>query len=306
MSFVHYTNCPVCGSADIKNVLSAKDYTVSGEKFPIDECTGCSLRFTQDVPDAKSIPAFYKSDEYISHSDTSKGFINRLYQSVRKRTLRNKRKLVEKITGIRAGKLLDVGSGTGAFVNEMNQNGWHVTGLEPDEGARAVAKKLYNVGLENTDRFYQLPAESFDAITLWHVLEHVHDLSAYVQLLKSMLKETGTLLIAVPNYTSKDAAIYKEHWAAYDVPRHLYHFSPQSMKLLMEKHGLKLIEYKPMWYDSFYISMLSSKYKNGKTNLIASFFNGFLSNLKAFGDVKKCSSVIYVASPELRSFPSPA
>jgi SAM-dependent methyltransferase len=144
------------------------------------------------------------------------------------------------------------------------------------------------------DQFFHLPAESFDAITLWHVLEHVHDLSAYVQQLKSLLKERGKLFIAVPNYTSKDAAIYKESWAAYDVPRHLYHFSPRSMQSLMEKHGLKLLGYKPMWYDSFYISMLSSKYKNGKTNLLASFFNGLSSNLKAMGDVKKCSSVIYV------------
>jgi 2-polyprenyl-3-methyl-5-hydroxy-6-metoxy-1,4-benzoquinol methylase len=293
-SKIHYTNCPVCGSAELKNVLSAKDHTVSGEAFPIAECNGCSLRFTQDVPDTAGILPYYKSEDYISHTDTSKGLVNRLYQLVRKKTLRKKRKLVENTTGIKAGQLLDVGSGTGAFVNEMKQKGWQVTGLEPDEGARTVAKKLYNAELEDINRFYQLPANSYDAITLWHVLEHVHELSAYVEQLKALLKEKGRLFIAVPNYTSKDAAIYKECWAAYDVPRHLYHFSPQSMKSLMEKHGLKLIGYKPMWYDSFYISMLSSKYKNGKTSLVVSFFNGFRSNLKTMGDVKKCSSVIYV------------
>ena len=291
---IHYTNCPVCGSADIKNVLLAKDYTVSGEVFPIAECNACLLRFTQDVPDAASISPYYKSEDYISHTNTSKGLINRLYQWVRKRTLRKKRKLVQRMTGMGKGHVLDVGSGTGAFVSEMNLHGWYATGLEPDEGARQVAKKLYNVELEDADQFYQLPAESFDAITLWHVLEHVHELSLHVQHLKVLLKEKGRLFIAVPNYTSKDAAIYKECWAAYDVPRHLYHFSPQSMKVLMEKHGLKLLSCKPMWYDSFYISMLSSKYKNGKTNLVASFFNGFRSNLKALGDVKRCSSVIYI------------
>ena len=300
---IHYTNCPVCGSADLKNVLSTKDYTVSGEIFPILECNGCSLRFTQDVPDAEGIIPFYKSEDYISHTDTSKGIVNRLYQLVRKKTLKKKRKLVEKITGSKKGQILDIGSGTGAFVNEMKQNGWQVTGLEPDAGARTMAKELHNVELEGISQFYQLPKESYDAITFWHVLEHVHELSAYVQQLKALLKEKGKLFIAVPNYTSKDAVIYKEYWAAYDVPRHLYHFSPQSMKLLMEKHGLKVLEHKPMWYDSFYISMLSSKYKNarlndavgqGKTNLVASFFNGFCSNLKALGNVKKCSSVIYV------------
>jgi SAM-dependent methyltransferase len=294
---IHYTNCPICGSADIKNVLSSMDYTVSGEVFPIAECNGCSLRFTQDVPDAASIAPYYGSEDYISHTNTSKGLINRLYQSVRKRTLGRKRKLVQRLTGMGKGHLLDVGSGTGAFVSEMALHGWYATGLEPDEGARQVAKKEYNIGLVDINKFYQLPANSFDAITLWHVLEHVHELSDYVQQLKALLKENGKLFIAVPNYTSKDAAIYKEYWAAYDVPRHLYHFSPRSMQVLMEKHGLNLIGYKPMWYDSFYISMLSSKYKNGKTNLFTSFINGFRSNLKVLRDVKKCCSVIYVASP---------
>jgi len=291
---VHYTHCPVCGSPDIKNALSAKDYTVSSETFAIAECYTCSLRFTQDVPDAASISPYYKSENYISHTNTSKGLVNRLYQSVRKRTLRQKRKLISKATGLEKGSLLDVGSGTGSFANEMKQAGWLVTGLEPDADARTVGKQLYNVELADINQFYNLPVSSYDAITMWHVLEHVHDLQGYVAQLKSLLKENGKFFIAVPNYTSKDAAIYKEHWAAYDVPRHLYHFSPQSMQVLMEKHGLKILQHKAMWYDSFYVSMLSSKYKNGKTNLVASFFNGLRSNFKAMGDVKRCSSVIYI------------
>jgi SAM-dependent methyltransferase len=291
---IHYTQCPVCGSSDIKIVLSVKDYTVSGELFPIAECNACSLRFTQDVPDADGIIPYYKSEDYISHSNTSKGLINRLYQSVRKRTLRKKRRLVQRATGMGKGHLLDVGSGTGAFVSEMALHGWYATGLEPDEGARQVAKKEYNIELKDIDQLFHLPAGSFDAITLWHVLEHVHELSAYIQQLKTLLKENGKLFIAVPNYTSKDADISKKYWAAYDVPRHLYHFSPCSMRVLMEKHGLKLLDHKPMWYDSFYISMLSSKYKKGKTKLVSSFFNGLRSNLKAIGNVKRCSSVIYI------------
>lgn len=291
---IHYTNCPVCGSAEIKPVLSAKDHTVSGEIFSISECGGCSLRFTQDVPDAASIAPYYKSDDYISHTNTSKGLINSLYQFVRKRTLRKKRRLVQKVTGMGKGELLDVGSGTGAFASEMSLNGWYVTGLEPDEGARAIAKQEHKMELKGMDQFFQLQPGSFDAITLWHVLEHVHDLSAYVQQLKTLLREKGKLVIAVPNYTSKDAAVYKEHWAAYDVPRHLYHFSPRSMQVLMEKHGLKILSYKPMWYDSFYISLLSSRYKKGKTKLLPAFFNGLRSNLKAMGDVKRCSSIIYI------------
>jgi 2-polyprenyl-3-methyl-5-hydroxy-6-metoxy-1,4-benzoquinol methylase len=291
---IHYTYCPVCGSDAIQDVLEVKDFTVSHKTFPVMECTACTLRFTQDVPDAASISPYYKSEEYISHTDTSKGLINRLYQSVRKRTLKQKRKLIEKTTGIKKGALLDVGSGTGAFVQHMQQHGWNVTGLEPDGDARKVAKESNGVELTDISRFYQLPAGSFDAITLWHVLEHVHELHAYVQQLTKLLKPNGRLFIALPNYTAKDAAVYKGYWAAYDVPRHLYHFSPAAVKVLMEKNGLQLQNHIPMWFDSFYISMLSSKYKNGKTNLVAAFINGFLSNLKAMRDVKKCSSVIYV------------
>lgn len=291
---IHYTNCPVCNSADFKNVLLAKDYTVSGETFAIVECNACSLRFTQNVPVEALISPYYQSENYISHTNTSKGLINRLYQAVRKRTLRQKRKLVERLAGKKSGQLLDVGSGTGAFVNEMKQHGWQVTGLEPDTHAATMAKQLYDIELKSINQFYHLPADSFDVITLWHVMEHVHDLAAYVQQLKLLLKKDGKLFIAVPNYTSKDAAIYNEYWAAYDVPRHLYHFSPGSMKVLMENNGMKLLQHQPMWFDSFYISLLSSKYKNGKTNLVAAFVNGIRSNIKAISEVKRCSSLIYI------------
>ena len=294
ITVVHYSHCPVCASADIKNVFLVKDHTVSGQTFQVMECSSCTLRFTQDVPDEASISPYYKAEEYISHTDTSKGLINRIYKTVRKKTLTRKRKLIEKYTGMVKGNLLDVGSGTGSFVNEMKQHGWNATGLEPDEGARQVASQQYNIELADINEFYKLPAGSFDAITLWHVLEHVHDLSAYVQQLKNLLNEKGKLFIAIPNYTSLDATIYKEYWAAYDVPRHLYHFSPASMKTLMDRNGLKIVHYKPMWYDSFYISLLSSKYKKGKANWIAACWNGFRSNLKALNDVKRCSSVIYV------------
>jgi SAM-dependent methyltransferase len=293
---IHYTNCPVCGSTDIRNVLSVKDHTVSGEIFSILECGSCSFRFTQDVPGADSISPYYKSEDYISHTDETKGLIGTLYKKIRRRTLVRKRKLIIKTTGKLKGSLLDVGCGTGAFVHEMQQRYWTVTGLEPDAGAREMAKKLYDLNLKNQNELFHLPVSSFDAITLWHVLEHVHDLAGYIQQLKLLLKETGKLFIAVPNYTSLDARTYKEYWAAYDVPRHLYHFSPLSMQRLMEKNGLKIIQYQPMWYDSFYISLLSSKYKNGKSRWIASLWSGFRSNILALGNIRKCSSVIYVIS----------
>lgn len=293
-TIIHHTTCPVCDSAKLLPVLSAKDYTVSGDLFEIVECKTCTFRFTQNIPDANSIAPYYKSENYISHSNTSKGLVNRLYQAVRKKTLKQKSRLILDYTGLKNGKLLDVGSGIGSFVNEMKHHGWQVTGLEPDASARAMATRTYGLDLSDISHFHQLPAASFDAITFWHVLEHVHELNAYVQQLKLLLKPTGKIFIAVPNYTSKDATIYKEYWAAYDVPRHLYHFSPRSMQLLMEKHGLRVKEHKAMWFDSFYISILSSKYKNGSANFFTAFGNGLLSNLTAMQDVKKCSSVIYI------------
>ena len=197
---VHYTFCPVCNSAAIRPVLQVKDYTVSKEMFDICECADCSLRFTQDVPDNDHIAPYYKAETYISHTNTSKGFINRLYHFVRRRTIVEKRKMIERVTGLRKGNHLDVGSGIGSFVYEMKQHGWMVTGIEPDTDARNIAQATYSIQLADTGEFYQLPPNHFDAITLWHVLEHVHDLSPYVRQLRSVLKEKGKIFIAVPNY----------------------------------------------------------------------------------------------------------
>lgn len=293
-SIIHYNGCPVCGSPDIAYALTALDHTVTGERFDIYECKTCSLRFTQDVPDANSISRYYESEDYISHSNTSKGLVNRLYQIVRKRTLVSKRSLVSRFTGMKKGSVLDYGSGVGAFANEMREAGWTVTALEPESLARQKARDIFNLELRDVTDLFSLPAASFDAITLWHVLEHVHQLHACIKQLRILLKPGGVLFIAVPNYNSKDAKIYRSYWAAYDVPRHLYHFTPAAMENLMKGHGLHIKRYAPMWFDSFYISMLSSRYKSGTVKLLKSFFNGLSSNLGAMTNHKKCSSVVYV------------
>ena len=289
-----YSACPACQASNIQTVFEVKDHTVSNTLFTIMQCNHCSLRFTQNVPDQKAIIPYYKSDKYISHSNSSNGIINKLYQLVRTKTLVQKRKLIQKHTAKEKGSLLDVGSGSGAFVNEMKQQGWNVTGLEPDSDARNNALALYKLSLNDIADFKNLPANHYDAITLWHVLEHVHQLEIYIQQLKNLLKPQGRIFIAVPNYTSLDAENYNTHWAAYDVPRHLYHFSPKAMNMLIEKHGMKIIAYQPMWFDSFYISMLSSKYKNGVANLLGSFFVGLQSNIATILNPKKCSSIIYI------------
>lgn len=293
MSTVHYTHCPVCDSAEINPLLTVTDHSVSKESFVIWQCSRCTLRFTQDVPDEKSIGPYYQSTDYISHSNTSKGAINQVYQAVRNFTLDRKAALVIGQT-VKQGRVLDLGAGIGAFLNAMSQRGWDTTGIEPDEGARKQALELFRIYLRETEFFERLPPDSFDAITLWHVLEHVHQLHAYVERLKLILKDGGKIFIAVPNYRAADSSIYKLYWAAYDVPRHLYHFTPKSMEALMQKHGLKIIAKKRMWFDSFYISLLSSKYKNGKTSWVGAGLSGLRSNLTALFNKDKCSSIIYI------------
>ena len=291
---IHYSGCPVCANRQVSFSLTATDNTVTGQAFPIWKCENCTLMFTQDVPRQDAIGAYYVSEKYISHSDTRKGIVNRLYHLVRKRTLASKLKLINHETCMQTGNILDIGSGTGAFIHTMKTAGWSTTGIEPDEQARVKAASNYNLETLPAAELFNLPAGKFNAITLWHVLEHVHQLHEYVTQLKKLLAPGGKLFIAVPNYTSYDAGVYSEYWAAYDVPRHLYHFSPQSMNLLMKRHGLHVINSKPMWFDSFYVALLSEQYKNKKGNLIRACLIGFLSNMKTLFNRQRCSSVIYV------------
>lgn len=292
--FISYAQCPCCGNAAIVKILSVKDFTVSNEYFDIWHCHNCTLRFTQKIPDITSIGLYYQSAAYVSHSDTHEGLVNRFYHFVRNYTLRLKRKLVQTITAKQKGIILDIGAGTGAFAHTMQSAGWKITGLEPDATARQNALQKYSLQLQTPETLYRLQSKQFDAITLWHVLEHVHDLHQYLETFHRILKDDGKLMIAVPNYTSYDATVYGEYWAAYDVPRHLYHFSPKSIEVLAGLKGFTVKGHVPMIFDSFYVSLLSEQYKNGKNNLISAFWNGLLSNLKMWGDKKKCSSVIYV------------
>ena len=291
---IHHTNCPSCSNTAINKVFDATDHSVTGDVFEIWECKSCSLRFTQDAPDTVSIARYYQSDNYISHSNTSAGIVNRLYHVVRKITIQSKRRIVEKYAATTKGDLLDVGAGTGVFSASMKNAGWQVTALEPDANARRVAMKEYNIELIDSNELFHFSASQFDAITLWHVLEHIHSLKEYLSQLKKVVRANGCIIIAVPNYLSFDQTVYKSKWAAYDVPRHLYHFTPTAMKTLLAKHGMRVTDVLPMWFDSFYVSLLSEKYKNGKGNFVNGFVNGLISNFKAVAEKEKCSSLIYI------------
>lgn len=289
---IAYSQCPVCGSKDFHEVLKARDYTVSKEMFSVSHCNGCEHRFTNPVPSQEEIGPYYKSEDYVSHTNTSKGFIFRIYQIVRKLTLQSKRRLLQGETGKKHGKHLDVGSGAGAFLATMKNAGWDCLGLEPDPDARAVAAQDFGVQAKPVEELFHLEDDQFDAITMWHVLEHVHQLDAYMIKLKSLLKTGGRLFIAVPNYKSADGEAYGAEWAAYDVPRHLYHFCPDSMRSLLERHGLFLVQMKRMPFDSYYVSMLTERNRGG--SLLRALWNGWRSYWLAAFDQERCSSLIYI------------
>lgn len=286
-------SCPLCGSEQTFFVLSAMDHTVSNESFSILECRQCSGRFTQNVPTASEIGKYYQSELYISHTNSSQGLFNKLYQLVRNYSLVSKRKLVCAHTKKTGGDLLDYGCGTGSFLYEMKANGWNVHGIEPDPGAAEKASKLTGISVDGPDKLGHHSPKSFDVITLWHVLEHVHELNDTLTNFKNTIKKDGLLFIAVPNYQSFDASYYHQYWAAYDVPRHLYHFSKKSMEILIKKNGFRIESVLPMWFDSFYVSLLSEKYKKNPLGPLFAFVIGSLSNLAAFFNGKS-SSLIYV------------
>lgn len=284
--------CLVCGSNQFEPFLVCKDYTVSQENFNIVSCKSCGFKFTNPRPDNSVLGNYYKAESYVSHTDSKKGIINKLYHRVRNYTLKQKIKLVSSY--VSRGTILDYGCGTGMFLSECKKAGWETFGMEPDDSARRIAsEKNLNLFADKNTLQLHIAEKEFDAITLWHVLEHVTDMYNTLAFFKHKLKSNGVLIIAVPNHKSYDAEYYKEFWAAYDVPRHLHHFDLKSMTTLLEDTGFKLIETKPMKFDSFYVSMLSEKYKTGTVNLVKAFWIGLKSNLKAKNS-NSYSSTIYI------------
>jgi ubiquinone/menaquinone biosynthesis C-methylase UbiE len=283
-------HCPICNHNSFTPFLVCKDHTVSQGAFHITECRECGFRFTNPRPSAEEIGSYYKAEAYVSHTDSKKGFINSIYHKVRKKTLKQKLKLVTSFA--KEQNLLDIGCGTGAFLNECKTNNWKTLGLEPDPDARQMAISNYDLDARPIEELSKLPANSVDVITMWHVLEHVLYLKDDVKQFQRVLKTDGTLIIAVPNCSSQDAATYGALWAAYDVPRHLYHFVPGDMDRLFGDIGMKVVKTLPMKYDAYYVSMLSEKHRGG--NLARAFWNGWRSNMAASDSRNDYSSQIYV------------
>ena len=282
--------CPVCQSDKLSPRFNCIDDIVSRETFPIYKCDKCTFHFTNNIPFNEEIGKYYQSEEYISHSNSNKGLFNKLYKIVRAVTLKQKVNLLGKKIGV----LLELGSGTGELLAACQENGWKCIGVEPSEKARKQAYKNHKLELFETIESIEFTKNSPDKIMLWHVLEHIPNLQDTLKSISRCLKKEGELLIAVPNYKSWDAKYYKECWAAYDVPRHLYHFDKKSMDMLLSQHGLEITKIKPMWFDAFYVSMLSEKIKSGQKKILKGAIIGLFSNLYAFFGNKEFSSQIFI------------
>jgi len=220
--------------------------------------------------------------------------MDHLYHRARNYMLSSKKKLVQKYHPDHGGKLLDIGTGTGYFLETMSRADWQVIGIEADEETRKYAAENSGAEVFANEHLFQLESKTFDTITMWHVLEHVHQLDAYLKKIHNILEDKGHFIVAIPNHTASEVKNYKEAWAAWDVPRHLYHWNTDAFSHLMKRHNFTIIETKTMPFDPFYIALLSEKYKNGKGNPLSAIVQGSRSLLAGSSNIKKSSSVIYV------------
>jgi 2-polyprenyl-3-methyl-5-hydroxy-6-metoxy-1,4-benzoquinol methylase len=285
-------NCINCDCQDFTSVFSLKDYFYTEETFTIQQCAQCGLRITNPRPDEKALGAYYKTENYLSHSDRNETLFDKMYHFIKKYNLNHKRKLVEKFH--RSGRIMDIGCGTGSFLGQFDKRRWKRVGFEPDDEAREIAKKIQGLEVNDLSVLNSLTDTKAEVITLWHVLEHVSTINEQLAKIKSLLTEDGILVIAVPMSNSYDANYYGKFWAAYDVPRHLYHFTKETLEQLLSKHGFNLVEKYPMRFDAFYISMLSEKYKKRSVPLLRAVLKGLISNLTATKEKGTYSSMIFV------------
>ena len=290
--------CPWCGSEKAQINLWLKDEFLTKEDFHICECLNCGLLYTMPRPDKDKIGLYYKSEAYFSHQENKKGFIPKVYERVKSINLKHKYRLAT--SGMQPGKLLDIGCGVGDFLHTAEMHGWECIGVEPSEDAKAIAQKRMKGMIITSEELESFSDGAFDVITMWHVLEHVDDLKWQVAQLQRLVKPSGRVVIAVPNYKSYDGQYYEEHWAAYDVPRHLNHFNQITLSKIFKTSGLELFKMDKLKWDAYYISYLSEQYRHHSLPLVRGLYRGFISNCKARRS-GEWSSLIYVFERKIRN-----
>ena len=284
--------CLVCNGQKLVKKIDCIDHSTSKEKFTLVSCETCNFTFTNPRPKDESLGEYYKSDMYISHTNNTKGLFSWMYQTIKNYAIGTKVTLLKSVK--KSGTHLDLGCGTGEFLNACKDAGFSTEGIEPSELARKQAIESFNLSISENTHLEQFQNNKFDSISMWHVLEHVSNLNDSIKDFNRILKSDGKIIIAVPNHKSWDANYYKEYWAAWDVPIHLWHFSKETIELLFNKNGFNLIKTKPMLFDSFYVSLLSEEFKTGKKKFINGFIIGIISNIIGLFTKRGCSSTIYV------------
>lgn len=271
--------CPWCGTPTENNILELKDYFLSQEEFKIMECPHCGLRFTVPRPAPEVIGKYYQSDEYFSHQQNKKGLVPRIYEFVKSFNIKYKASLAT--AGIPHGCLLDIGCGVGDFLAYVQKQGWEVQGIEPSDAAKKIAESRLGFLPKAPTAYDSFPDQTFDVITMWHVLEHVDDLHFQTSEIIRLLKPGGRLIIALPNFQSFDCQYYKDKWAAWDVPRHLNHFAPDVLRGLFTSLGFQVIDTQRLRWDSYYISYMSERFLGHAFPLLRGAWVGLRSNCKA-------------------------
>ena len=287
--------CPICGHNEFEKVYDLDDYKITQETFSLQKCTHCTLIYTVDPPLGDNIGRYYESDDYLEHSNRKNDLFSRMYGWGRDLMFGYKYGILKKLGSEK--KILDIGAGSGYFLNFMRGKGYSVTGIEMSERARNHAKEVHNLDIHPDEMFHNKAfKEKFDIISLWHVMEHLYDLNQVVKRFDELLNPNGHLVIALPNYNALEVEIYKKYWNGWDVPRHLWHFSPQSLKHLMNNHGFEIERMKMMPLDPLFNTLLTNKYRQGNAvmNVLRMCTVGVMSLISGLFNVEKASSIIYV------------
>jgi 2-polyprenyl-3-methyl-5-hydroxy-6-metoxy-1,4-benzoquinol methylase len=251
--------------------MIVKDEAFTKESFKL---IRDKLGILKTKPKPKDLTKYYEFEDYISHKENSISLVDIIYDLVKSLMFNTKLKIL-KSNQPDIKSVLDYGCGTGEFASYLSKKGIRSSGVEPTKKAFDQANKA---GVKLHKDLNKVEG-TFDAITLFHVLEHVEDYIKVLKDLKAKLNPGGLLVIAVPNYKSYDACYYKEKWAAWDVPRHLWHFKRQDFSSIAELLNLKLVHVKPMRFDAYYISMISESYKGN--HKLKGVYRGWKSNRKA-------------------------